>query len=393
LIADLESTAGFFVSDAVKQIVLQAAGERVVAVEIELDAEWDAFVTQHPQGSLLQLTSWARLKNRFGWSSQRVWMRKNGRLVAGAQILFRSAALGMVKMGYIPHGPLVDWSDREQVTVLFNQIDQAAFQRGAGIVKMEPRVWQVAREQEGLETRDWETERLQTKQSKSPISNLQSPVSNLQWFALCAETGCVTETDTIQPPRTILVDLRSSEADILAAMKQKTRYNIRLAEKKGVAVRMGTAADLPVFHALMQMTGQRDSFGIHDFAYYRAAYELFAPTQAALIMADYEGKPLAGVMVFTWGETAAYLYGASSNEERQRMPTYAAQWAAMCWAKARGCNTYDLWGIPDAPEAELEAHFTDRTGDLWPVYRFKRGFGDRVYNRLLHRLYQWRRGR
>ena len=107
-------------------------------------------------------------------------------------------------------------------------------------------------------------------------------------------------------------------------------------------------------------------------------------------------------MVFAVGDSAAYLYGASSDEERQRMPAYAAQWAGLRWAKARGCTSYDLWGIPDATEEELEAGFTDRQDGLWPVYRFKRGFGgeikrtvgaaDRVYNKLLHRLYVRRRG-
>jgi peptidoglycan pentaglycine glycine transferase (the first glycine) len=125
--------------------------------------------------------------------------------------------------------------------------------------------------------------------------------------------------------------------------------------------------------------------------------------QVALFLAEYEGRPLAGVMVFALGETAAYLYGASSNEERQRMPTYAVQWAAMEWAKARGCQRYDLWGIPDAPEEELETNFADRHDGLWGVYRFKRGFGgqvqrtvgaaDHIYNKLVYKLYQWRRGR
>ena len=102
----------------------------------EADAEWDAFVAAHPRGSLLQTTSWAQLKSRFGWSTQRVWMRRDGRLVGGAQVLFRSVALGIVKLGYVPHGPLVDWHDAEQVDVLFNHIDQAAYERGAGIVKI-----------------------------------------------------------------------------------------------------------------------------------------------------------------------------------------------------------------------------------------------------------------
>jgi lipid II:glycine glycyltransferase (peptidoglycan interpeptide bridge formation enzyme) len=107
-------------------------------------------------------------------------------------------------------------------------------------------------------------------------------------------------------------------------------------------------------------------------------------------------------MVFILGKQAAYLYGASSSEERQRMPTYAVQWAAMRWAKARGCTTYDLWGVPDEPEEELEKQFENRDDGLWGVYRFKRGFGgqvirtvgsaDRIYNKFVYRLYQWRRG-
>ncbi|HEX6385782.1 MAG TPA: peptidoglycan bridge formation glycyltransferase FemA/FemB family protein [Anaerolineae bacterium] len=343
-------------------------GERPYSEE---DAEWDRFVATHPQGSILQTTNWARLKNRFGWTSHRVWLRRNGRLVAGAQVLFRSLALGMARFAYIPHGPLVDWCDEEQVGVLLNQIDLAAYERGAGILKMEPYLW-------------------------------QTDVSATEWKTLCQRYDLRPDTDTIQPPQTVVVDLRPLEEEILAAMKQKTRYNIRLAARKGVTVRQGTAEDIPAFNHLMQMTGQRDNFSVHAPVYYRAAYELFAPAgQAALHIAEYEGRPLAAIMVFALGQTAAYLYGASSNEERQRMPTYAVQWAGMQWARERGCTLYDLWGIPDVPEAELEENFSQRQDGLWGVYRFKRGFGgqicrtvgaaDRVYNKLLYKLYRWRR--
>lgn len=338
----------------------------------EADAEWDDFVATHPHGSILQTTNWARLKNRFGWTSKRVWLRQDGKLVAGAQILFRSVALGIVKMGYIPHGPLVTWQDEEQVAVLLNQIDFAAYERGAGILKMEPLLWQ---------------------------DEMPSPA----WETLCRQQDSKPHTDTIQPPRTIMIDLRPSEEEILAAMKQKTRYNIRLAGRKGVTVRQGTSEDLPIFLKLIRVTGARDDFGIHAPEYYKAAYELFAPEQVALLIAEYEERPLAAIMVFALGPKAAYLYGASSNEERQRMPTYAVQWAAMKWAKEKGCRQYDMWGIPDAPEEELEANFTSRRDGLWPVYRFKRGFGgriqrtvgaaDRVYNKYVYKLYQWRRNR
>ncbi|MGD2078122.1 MAG: peptidoglycan bridge formation glycyltransferase FemA/FemB family protein, partial [Chloroflexota bacterium] len=328
------------------------------------------FVAQHPNGSLLQTTNWARLKNRFGWHSQRVWLRRDGRLVAGAQMLIRSAALGLIRVAYIPHGPLVDWHDEEQLSVLLNQIDHAIYDERAGLLKMEPLLW-------------------------------QSSMPRDDWRAICDRQGCLPDTDTIQPPRTVVVDLTASEEDILARMKQKTRYNIRLSARKGVTVRQGSAVDIPAFNQLMQLTGQRNTFGVHEPRYYEDALDLFSPDNVALWFAEYESQPLAAVMVFVNGDRAAYLYGASSNEERQRMPTYAVQWAAMRWAKDKGCATYDLWGVPDRDQEELEAQFRERNDGLWGVYRFKRGFGgqlrrtvgtaDRVYNKLVYRLYQWRR--
>lgn len=338
----------------------------------EEDAEWDAFVTTHPRGSLLQMTNWARLKSQFGWRSHRVWMRREGQLVAGAQLLFRSAALGLMRVAYLPHGPLVDWQDEEQVAVLLNQLDHAAYEQRVGLLKMEPLLW-------------------------------QDDMTLADWRSLCQHHDCLPETDTIQPPRTFVVDLQSTEDEILERMKQKTRYNIRLAEKKGITVRRGTADDIPIFNRLIQITSQRNTFGVHEPHYYQMAYQYFAPDNVALLIAEYENQPLSAVMVFRCGQRAAYLYGASSNEERQRMPNYAVQWAAIQWAKEQGCSAYDLWGVPDYPEEELEANFMERYDGLWGVYRFKRGFGgqlkrtvgtaDRVYNQMVYRLYQWRRGR
>lgn len=333
------------------------------------DAEWDAFVANHRHGSILQTTNWARLKARFGWRSQRVWLRREGRLVAGGQMLIRSAALGLIRVAYIPHGPLVDWQDEEQVSVLFNQLDLAAYEQRAGFLKIEPRLW-------------------------------QSDLSPEQWHEIYSNQAGNKSSDTIQPPQTAIVNLVPSEDEILAGMKQKTRYNIRLAGKKGVVVREGAAADVPAFNRLIQLTGQRNAFGVHSANYYQLAFDLFMPDHGALLLAEFNGRPLAAVMVFRCGEKAAYLYGASSGEERNRMPTYAVQWAAMQWAKNHGCTEYDLWGIPDFAPDILENEFDSRSDGLWGVYRFKRGFGgevkrtvdpvDRVYNKFVYRLYQGR---
>ncbi|OGO75746.1 MAG: hypothetical protein A3K45_01160 [Chloroflexi bacterium RIFOXYC12_FULL_59_14] len=217
-----------------------------------------------------------------------------------------------------------------------------------------------------------------------------------RWTAKSGDFALRISPHNIQPPRTIIVDIRDTEEEILARMKQKTRYNIRLAEKKGVTVRAWD--DIPAFHKMMLVTGGRDNFGVHSLEYYRRAYELFHPTgMAELLVAEFEGKPLAALMVFAHGRRAWYIYGASTDEERNRMPTYLLQWEAMKWARSKGAEEYDLWGVPDEDEAALEAEFESRHDGLWGVYRFKRGFGgelkrsqqavDRVFQPLLYRLY------
>ena len=338
----------------------------------DADAEWDAFVTEHPHGSLLQTTDWARLKSRFGWRTYRVWMREEGKLVGGAQVLFRSAAMRLIRIGYIPHGPLVDWDNHEMVSTLFNQLDWAIYENRASLLKMEPLLW-------------------------------QTEMDPAKWKALCETHGYLAETDTIQPPRTMLINIEPSEEEIMQSMRSKTRYNIRLAARKGVTVREGTKDDIPTFNQLMAITGERNEFGVHAADYYRAAFELFSEKgKVVMLIAEFEGKPLSASLIFKCGKKADYIAGGSNNEERNRMPTYAVQWAAIQWAKAQGCTVYDMWGLPDESAESLEEQFKDRSDGLWGVYRFKRGFNgdvartvgcaDKVYNKLVYKLYKRRRG-
>jgi lipid II:glycine glycyltransferase (peptidoglycan interpeptide bridge formation enzyme) len=183
------------------------------------------------------------------------------------------------------------------------------------------------------------------------------------------------------------------------AMKSKTRYNIRLAGRKGVMVREGSLDDVSTFNDLLSATADRADFGIHPPAYYEAAYRRFAPRNwVRLLLAEVEGQAVAGLMVFALPPRSWYFYGASISAHREKMPTYLLQWEAMRWAKSRGCKTYDLWGIPDEDRETLEDQFVDRHDGLWGVYRFKRGFGgdlvrtvgtwDRVYAPLRYRVYR-----
>lgn len=313
--------------------------------------EWDEFIKGHSRVHLLQSGAWGELKRSFGWYPVRV---QNG--VAGAQILFRSLAAGLT-IGYIPKGP-VGCSEQ-----LLDEIDQVCLKNKAIFLKVEP----------------------------------DSFVSD-DFANAFKKTGWVS-SEPVQPQTTSLVSLVETEEEILAEMKQKTRYNIRLAEKKGVVVR--PSDDIDSFYCLVKETGGRDSFGIHVKAYYQKVYDLFHPSgNCELLMAFYNEKPLAGLFVCRQGQSAYYMYGASSNDERNRMPAYLIQWAAIKWAKEKGCVSYDLWGVPDMPEENLEEAFLEKQSHegLWGVYRFKRGFGgsivhfsgayDRVYRRGLYRLYK-----
>ena len=322
-------------------------------------ATWDRWVNTHNDGHPLQLSGWGQLKTRFGWTAQTVVMRDaRGAIVAGAQLLLRRAY--GVTLAYAPRGPLVDWADAAQTAGLMTLLRAAAHRAGAGVLKIEP--------------------------------DLPDTPANR---ALLREHGFTPSAQNVQPPATILVELAGGADVVLAAMKSKWRYNVRLAARKDVTVRAMTRADLPAFHRLMHETGARDAFAVHSDAYFAAAFDLLTPDHAVYLLAEYAGEALGAIVVALAGKTAVYLWGASSERERSRMPNHALQWAGMQWALAHGATRYDLWGIPDdlgrlamalgreqaaGVPADVLPIEIDALPDhgLWGVYRFKQGFGGRV---------------
>ena len=318
--------------------------------------DWQQFIENHPHAHVLQTGEWGELKSAFGWDAVQIISGD-----FGAQILFRKLPMGLT-VGYMPK-PVTGRQLEVGSEQFWNEVGTVCRKKHAIFLKVEPDEW---------EPTDF----------------------SLAAFSLSLHN--------IQPPRTIVVDLQGSEDDILTRMKQKTRYNIRLAAKKDVIVRVWD--DLEGFHQMMLVTGGRDGFGVHSLDYYRRAYELFHPAgMSEILLAEFEGRPLAALMVFARGGRSWYMYGASTDEERNRMPTYLLQWEAMRWAREHGAQEYDLWGVPDEDEATLEAQFTERNDGLWGVYRFKRGFGgevkraaqalDKIYKPLLYKFYLWRMAR
>ena len=317
---------------------------------VEADDAWDAFLAGSPAGHILQTARWARLKADFGWSAQRVVLRAipspDAPLLGGASILFRRLPWGQT-VAYAPKGPAVDWSDAAQTRAVLTMARNAAAKARAALLKIEPDL--------------------------PPSPELEAALRSY---------GYEPSAQRVQPLSTIILDITGDEDAILGRMKQKWRYNIRLAERKGVTTREGATGDLPAIQALMDATGARDGFHAHNAAYHRRATELFAgPGMMTWLLAEAEGELLAAIAVFALGRHAYYMWGASSDSGRNLMPNHAVQWAAIRWARAKGCEAYDLWGIPDEVGADPAAYADPESwgeGGLWGVYRFKQGFGGQV---------------
>jgi peptidoglycan pentaglycine glycine transferase (the first glycine) len=327
---------------------------------------WDNFVTAHEQGHFLQSWGWGTLKASADWHPLRVvlWDTQQEQIAAGAQILRRTVAHMPPRLGhlaYIPRGPVLNWSRQEdsgstssEVSELFF-VQLLSFLRKQGAIALHVELPLEVDEEDGI-------------QACRTLATLHFRPAR-----------------PLQPIRTILLDLIPDEQSLLASMKEKWRYNIRLAGRKGVQVRPARGKeDVQAWYRLLQTTGQRDAFGIHSFDYYWRAWQIFEPLQQVqLFLAEYEGQLLAGIFVGYMARQAIYLYGASGNEYRNLMPNYLLQWEAIRWAKARGATSYDFWGIPETDDAE-EA--------MAGVYRFKSGWGGRVvrfagnYERVFHPL-------
>ncbi len=308
--------------------------------------EWNAALAALPAAHVLQSWEWGEFKAGYGWTPTRLLWEWDGRPVAAASVLQRRLPWLPVSVMYVPKGPALDYTDAEALAAVLPALEGLARQRRAIFVKIDPDV-------------DWPGD------EGAPSDSLAGRVT-----AALAARGWRPSAEQIQFRHTWLTDLTQSEDELLAGMKAKTRYNVRLAGRKGVVVRPGTVADLPTFYRLYSETSARDRFLIRPFDYYRQAWGTFVEAGLAqLFLAEHEGEPLAGLILFTFGDRAWYMYGASSNQKRRLMPNHLLQWEAMRWAKARGCAVYDWWGAPDV---------FDQSDPMWGVYRFKAGFGGRV---------------
>ncbi|MFZ6027189.1 MAG: lipid II:glycine glycyltransferase FemX [Chloroflexota bacterium] len=347
---------------------------------------WNDLISPLPGAHLLQTAQWAQVKAQYGWQAfYLLWesadqaccvMRESDithhatRIVSAAcLVLQRSIPIGgfaaRLSVMYAPKGPLLDWADAALRRRVFADLHDFARRQGAIFLKIDPDLFLGTGIPGGPDER--------------PNPTGQTVLAEMR------AGGWRFSAEQIQFRNTVLIDLAPAEDELLANMKQKTRYNIRLAERKGVTLRAGTPDDDALLYRMYAETSVRDGFVVRDDAYYRAVFRAFraaipqiagpassTPYMEPLI-AEVEGDPVAAVVIFRFAGRAWYLYGMSRQAHREKMPNYLLQWEAMRRAKAAGCTLYDLWGAPDV---------FDESDAMWGVFRFKEGLGGSVARTL-----------
>ncbi len=317
------------------------------------EVAWNQALAGLPNANALQSWVWGDFKSRWGWTTQRVTLtigENSWEPLAAAQVLKRRIPRLPYSILYVPKGPVLDYNDGALRVQILKELEKLARREKAILIKIDPEVAQ-----------GWGVE----QERKSVVG--------AQFMKEMEQRGWLKSAEQIQFPNTVVLDLTQSEEQLLAAMKSKTRYNIRLAGRKGITVRQGTPDDLETVAAMYQETAARDNFAIRPAAYYLDAWRSFYKAGMAMpLLAEYEGSPVAAVILIRYGNRVTYMYGASTNQERNRMPNYLLQWEAIRWAKEQGCTIYDFWGAPTTFEED---------DPLWGVWRFKDGFqGDVVWH-------------
>ena len=312
-----------------------------------LDSErnlWNTFVAESPTGDLLQSFEWGELKRRSGgWQPIRLAAESDGKIVGAISILKRKLPHLNKCIFYAPRGPVCDFSDRQALQVLVDAVKDRACREGAILFKIDP-----------------------------PVVVEKVDVLPLLGQLGLKEIANPNGFGGVQPRCVMQLDLSPSIDELLAGCKPKWRYNIRLAEKKGVHVRSDcTKDDLRVFYNILKETAKRDRFLVRGYNYYEQMWDtLVEPGYANLFLAEYEGEAVAGALSFIFGDKCWYTYGASSNRHRNVMPNHLMQWRMIEWAKDSGCVWYDFRGVSPKKEEDSGDH-------LYGLNRFKEGFGAR----------------
>ena len=304
-------------------------------------ATYDAFVASHPQGGVLQSWAWGELRARQHWDPVRLLARDAAGGVCGAALVLCRALPVGGSLLYLPRGPVLDYRDDRTLDALCAALRRLGQRRHAVLCKIDPPV---------------------TPPDPGVLRALTA-----RGFVIGHRRG---RFEGMQPRYSVVVPLDGGADAVLARCHAKTRYNIRLAQRRGVVVRRGGRGDLATFHRLLDVTCARNGFAERRLPYFQEVWDALAPGgHLELYLASHEGEDIAAGILFRFGDKAVYAYGASADTHREVMAPYAVQWAMLRRAIACGCVSYDMTGVPRRLSP-------DQPG--YGLYRFKRGFWPEV---------------
>lgn len=301
---------------------------------IEDAGTWDDALRALPHAHALQSWIWGELKVNQGWRVRRYLWRDADEPVASAQVLILQR--GKLRIGYVPRGPVLDWSNASRVTAVLQSLENLAREKSLMFLKIDPDVV-----------------------STSPVGGTLG--EKLQ------QRGWHYAFEQIQFRNTLEIDLQDDLDTLLVRMKPKGRYNIRRAVQKGVTVRAATLEDIPLLVDIYAETAQRELFAIRELGYYRDSWRVLLQSGIGHgFIAQVDGEPVAMMILLHFGTRAWSMYTGSYDRHRASMPNYLLLWECLRYAKSCGCSSYDMWGAPDV---------FDETDPLWGAYRFKSSFG------------------
>ena len=310
--------------------------------------EYRHFLESNERCNFQQSTEWADVKEN--WENEIIIVEdEKGEIIASVSTLIRKIPI-FGNLMYIPRGPICDIHDEKVLRKLTDDIKELAKLKKVFTLEMEP----------DIESSDEKFKKIMLRCG----------------FKL--NDKAKTFSEAINPRYVFRLNIKDkTEEEVFNKFYSKTRYNIRLAEKKGVIIKEGTKRDLKDFEEIMKVTGKRDNFMTRPLSYFERMYDYLVPNHMKLMMAYYEGKPIAGIIDIMYGNKIWYLYGASSNEHRNVMPNYLLQWEMIKMALARKDDIYDFRGVSGV---------VDESHPQYGLYRFKKGF-DAQFTEFVGELY------
>ncbi len=274
------------------------------------DEAWDSFVLAHQAGRHLQTTSWAHLKSLQGWKVVRLCINEGRRIVAGAQLLVKPLPV-LGSYLYLPKGPLLERRDVPLALDVIRQIHGIA------------------------------------KTFHGRMISIQPAEDGAYLEPLLTQLGYIPSNIELAPTATVRIDLSADRRDLLSSMRRQTRQNILRSQKEGIQLRLGSRADVSIFHALYSGgSSRRQDFVPYNRAYFYQMWDIFSGSRnIALMMADYKDKTISALLLIAYKDTVFAKSLGWSGTEAARRPNDAVFWGSIEWAKKKGYRYFDFEGV------------------------------------------------